>query len=290
MLGGSESVLKDLLGGVDHMGGTLVSMPLATPPDGVDPATFYASFAGKLKASWTPAAGLVIWTDADPNIARLHSPLKAAMSFVPLGTSLDGTPVAENTLVLRTWPTAYLSIKESIPSPPTEVRLHNVDPELVRAVAMDLFASVGRSPEMADYFMTGNGLLLVPAGAPIGGSAPAAGGPSAATPNRVTISMFGSDGAPANPVQFLVDAAAYAGIDTTLHPVLAGLNLTGWVDVVAVDHIGAPLAAEAYDLYLADGTVRHGNTDASGKIFETGLPEGDWALDLPSHPSFTLLI
>lgn len=266
-----------------------LSMPLAVVPAGDDPATIYAGFAGKMMPSWSPSDGLIVWVAAENNIARLHAPTKSAMRFAPAGASVGGVPLALDTLLLQTWPTTYVGIKNAIKtSVPSEIRFENVDAMAVRNSVTPLFTAIGRSNAAVDAFMAGDGLLRVTAGIAIGAAAPTDDAPSAAVPNRVRILMFDSFGAPLNALQFFSNAADYAGIDKTQHPLLSQLDLDGWIEVVVLDTSGTPLSGEQYALYLSDGTNRTGTTDASGRIYETGIPAGGWAIDIPNQPSFEL--
>src|SRR4051794_24865241 len=105
-----------------------LSMPVAVPSAGTDPTTFYSKFVGKLTPAWSPQTGLVVWVANEADIARLHAPMKAAMRFLPSGTDVGGTPVSADTLLLQTWPTNYVAIKDEIRSAvPSEIRLENVD-------------------------------------------------------------------------------------------------------------------------------------------------------------------
>ena len=266
-----------------------MSMPVAVLPTGADPATFFATFAGNLAAFWSPTNGLLISVAAAPDIARLHAPIKAAIKFAPAGFSVGNIVVARNTLFLQTWPMTYLSAKEAIgTSAPAEIRIENVDALAVRAAVSPLFTAIGRSDAAVDIFMAGKGLLKVEAGATIGAAAPDPAAP-AATPNRVKIQLFDGSGFELNPVQFLSDVATHAGIDKNLHPLLAQLDLDGWIEVVVVDEKGAPIAAEPYILYLGDGTTRSGTTGPDGRIYEAGIPAGNWGIDLPNLPSFSVM-
>ena len=267
-----------------------LDMPLAVVPVGTDPATYYASFSGKLTPSWSPSEGLVVWVAAENEISGLYAPIKAAMRFAPAGTTIGDTTLATDSILLQTWPTTYITLKRAFPSPvPSEIRIENVDAAVVRTMVSVLFAALGRTTAAVDGFMRGEGLLKVDAGAPIGTAAAATGAPSPTTPNKVKIVMSDAAGNSLNPIQFLSDASDHAGIDSTQHPLLSELDLDGWVEVLVVDASGTPLSGEPYDMYLADGTTRHGNTDASGRIYETGIPIGEWALDLTNHPSFEML-
>jgi hypothetical protein len=271
------------------MANTEFSMPMAVPPNGVDPLAFYATFAGRLLASWMPATGLEIWVAADIAVARLHAPIKAAMRFVPAGTPVGGAPTTEHTIVLQTWPVSYVAIQDALASTvPSEIHMENIDPAAVRQAVTPLFEAIGRSAAAIDAFMAGDGLLRVNASTAIGAAAPAAGAPAPATPNRVRIQLFDSSGRAVNPVQFFSDTADHVGIDKTQHPLLSQLDLSGWVEIFVTDASGVPLANEPYVLYLGDGSNRMGNSDASGRIFEAGIPAGGWALDAPNHPSFAL--
>jgi hypothetical protein len=266
---------------------TALSMPVAVVPVGDDPATFYAGFAGKMTPSWSPSDGLIVWAAAEIDIARLHAPTKAAMRFAPAGTSVGGAPLASDSLLLQTWPTTYVDIKNAIKaSVPSEIRFENVAAATVRNSVTPLFTAIGRSSVAVDAFMAGDGLLRVTAGTAIGAAAPAAGAPSAAVPNRVKILMFDGFGASLNALQFFSNAADHAGVDKTQHPMLSQLDLDGWIEVEVLDTSGTRLSGEQYALYLSDGTLRTGTTGASGQIYETGIPAGGWAIDLPNQPSF----
>lgn len=271
------------------MNGLELSMSLAVPDAGTDAQTFYASFAGRISASWTPGAGLSVWLASGEPFTRLHASTKAAMRFVPTGSVIDGSPVASDTIVLQTWPIDYVSIRESLAAEvPSAVHFENVDAPSVRAAATPLFAEIGRPAAVVDDFMAGNGLLRVGAGASIGAAAVAPGGPGGLT-NNVGITLRGPDGSVINPVQFFAAVADNLSIDRALHPLLAQLDLAGWVEIITLDEDGAPLASEPYILYLSDGNTRQGNSDATGRIFESGLPPGNWAVDMPNHPAFTIV-
>ncbi len=264
-----------------------LSMPLAIPIEGVDPISYYLGFAGKLTASWTPTDGLVVWVASESTISKLHAPVKSAMKFVPAETVINEETIISNTLVLKTWPTDYVSIKETFPSAvPSEIRIENVDSAEVRSAVTPIFTAMGRSDTAVDEFMLGNGLVKATAGIPVGAAAAGSDGPSADTPNYVNISMFDGYGNSINPVQFLSDAAGIMGIDKDQHPLLSQLDLDGWIEVVALDVNDEPLVNEPYTLYLADGTNKSGVTDADGRIYETNLSSEEWAIDLPNHPSF----
>lgn len=268
------------------MANTDLSMPVAVPPSGADPATFYATFAGRLTALWQPATGLSVWLAADPLIARLHAPMKSAMRFAPAGALVGGNPIPVDTVFLQTWPVAYPSIKSALQSAvPSEIRMGNVDPMAVRDSVTPVFSAIGRSNAAVDAFMAGNGLLLVEAGTAIGAAASEQSPPSPATPNRVQIEAFDASGAVLNSVQFFSKAAEHSGVDQSLHPLLSQLSQNDWVEIIVLDESGAPLAGEPYVLYLGDGTSRTGFTDAVGRIFETSIPPGSWGLDLPNNPA-----
>jgi hypothetical protein len=266
-----------------------IAMPVAVVPEGIDTAAFYATFAGKVGAV-PDAGGLVIDLAGDPAIARLHAPLKAAMRFVVAGQVVDGQAAAADTVLLETWPASYLSLRDRFSSPvPTRITLGPVEAQAVRDAVTPLFTALGRSAAAVEQFMTGDGLLRVLAGAAVGAAALAASPSDPARPRRVALSMQDATGQPVNPVQFLAEAADLAGIDRALHPLLNQLQTEGWLEVLALDAAGAPLADTPYALYLFDSSVRTGRTDAAGRIFETGLPPGGWWIDLPEHPAFDLV-
>lgn len=266
------------------------SLPIAVPPEGSDPVIFYGTFSGKISASWTPTTDLVVWLDASPDIARLHTPMKAAMRFVPTGTELDGTPTTADTLILQTWPTDYVNAKQELTAAiPSVIQIENVDGSAVRAAVRTLFTAIGRDEAAVDNFMAGDGLLKVDAGTDIGAAAAGSGAPSPATPNQVKIHLYDGEGQTVNPVQFFSEVADQAGIDKTLHPLLSQLDLEGWIEVVVVSMSGTPLVSEPFDLYFSDGTTRSGTTDSEGRIFETSIPPGPWGVDIPNHPSFEII-
>lgn len=267
-----------------------LSMPLAVPPTGADLTVFYATFAGRLTASWSPATGLTVWVAADASIARLYAPLKAAMRFLPVGTLVSGNPTTTNTIVLQTWPASYVAVQEALQSAvPSEIQMENVDPAAVRTAVTPLFSAIGRTGAAVDSFIAGDGLLLVEAGVSIGAAAPAAGPPAPATPNFVRIGAVDASRIVLNPIQFFSKAADLLGIDKTRHPMFSQIALQGWIEVIVTDAAGGLLANEPYVLYVADATMRAGNTDSQGRIFESGVPAGAWGLDLVNHPSFTII-
>lgn len=257
----------------------LFTLPLAVLPDGADPATFYGTFTGRLTAEQDGDA-VTVWVDADPALAAVHAPVKAAMRYAP----------DTDTLVLQTWPLAYTDLEPALESTvPATVLIGNVDPAGVREATRALYVAIGRPETSVDAFLAGDGLLLVEVGTPIGTAAAAAAPPDPARPHSVLVSATDADGAAVNVTQFFADGAALAGIDATLHPLLASIPLQGWIDVLVVDAAGAPLVAEPYELHLSDGTVRLGATDAEGRVVEAGMPPGGWGLDLSNQPSFAFV-
>lgn len=265
-----------------------LSMPLAVPPVAADKQAFYASFAGKILASWLPGAGLNVWLAAGEPFASLHAPMKSAMRFAPTGSLIGDIPITFNMIVLQTWPTAYLSIKEALAAEvPSEIHFENVDAVAVRAAVTPLFAQIGKGAGVVDEFMAGHGLLRISAGTSIGAAA-AANGPGGGLTNNVRIVLRSPAGGVSNPVQFFADVADNLAIDKASHPMMSQLDINGWVEIITVDENGVPLASEPYILYLGDGTIRQGNSDANGRIFEQGLPAGNWAVDMPNHPAFLI--
>ena len=252
----------------------LVTLPFAVLPEGADPAAFYGTFTGQLTA--TPDADAVtVWVSDQDDLATVYAPVKAAMRF------------ATDTLVLQTWPLSYTDLGPVLGSTvPAQVLIDGIDQTGVRDAVRELYAALGKPETSVDAFMAGDGLLLVPVGTPIGRAGPGAAPPDPALPNTARISAVDAAGQPVNATQFLADGAVLAGIDATLHPLLTALPLDGWIDVVVLDEAGVPLTAEAYDLYLSDGTLRSGSTGPDGRIAEAGMPPGEWALDLPESPSF----
>lgn len=267
----------------------LFTLPFAVLPDGADPAIFYAGFAGKL-ATELAGDGLIVWAADEPDVVLVHAPVKAAMRFAPAGATVGADVVAVDTLLLQTWPLTYTDLEPLFPSPvPAEIRIGNVDAAGVRAAVRDLYVAIGKPETTVDAFLTGDGLLLVMAGTPLGTASLGAAPPDLTRPRSVVVTAFDAAGAPLSVTQLFADGAALAGIDATLHPLLAAIDIEGWIDVVVVDDGGNPLPNEPYVLYLADDTTRNGATDAAGRIAETGMPPGEWALDLPNHPSFAFI-
>jgi hypothetical protein len=267
----------------------LFTLPCAVLPEGADPATFYAGFAGKL-ATELSGDGLIVWAADEPDVALVHAPVKAAMRFAAAGSTVGGSVVATDSLLLQTWPLAYTDLDPLLPSPvPAEIRIGNVDRAGVRAAVRDLYVAIGRPEAAVDAFLTGDGLLLVKVGVPIGTAASGASPPDLARPKSVEVTAYDAEGAALNVTQLFADGAALAGIDATLHPLLAAIEIEGWIDVVVLDDAGNPVPNEPYVLYLSDNTTRNGATNTEGRISETGMPPGDWALDLPNLPSFAFI-
>jgi hypothetical protein len=268
---------------------SLFTLPLASLPDGADPATFYGTFAGKLTAA-ADGDAVSVWVADEGNLATIYTPVKAAMRFAPSGTTVGNSTVNIDTLVLNTWPLTYTDLQKALESSvPAQIMIGNVDRTGIRDAVRDLYIAIGKPEASADSFMTGNGLLLVSVGTPVGKAAPGTAPPHPTMSNNVEITAVDVLGESVNVTQFFASGAALAGIDTTMQPLLIALPLEGWIDIVVLDQAGNPLTTEAYDLYLSDGTTRSGTTDAHGRIAEAGMPPGEWALDLPGQPSFAFL-
>lgn len=271
------------------MADPMFTLPLAVLPEGADPATFYGTFAGKLTAQ-ADGDAVAVWLAAEDGIATVHAPMKAAVRFAPAGSALGTSTVDTDTLVLQTWPLSYTDLQPVLGSTvPAQVLIGNVDPAGVRDAVRDLYVAIGKPETSVDSFMAGDGLLLVPTATPLGTAAAGATPPDPSLPNLVEITGTDAGGEPVNVTQLFADGATLAGIDATLHPLLAAIPLEGWIDILVLDEAGAPLPGEAYDLYLSDGTTRSGTSDADGRIAETGMPPGGWGLDLPNHPSFAFI-
>lgn len=58
---------------------------------------------------------------------------------------------------------------------------------------------------------------------------------------------------------------------------------TEWLELRFVDHAGEPMADEAYEVQLADGSVRSGTLDANGCAYLDGLPAGSCAVKFPAY-------
>lgn len=267
-----------------------LNMIMAIVPDGVDPATHYAPFAGKLTSSWSITDGLFVWCAADVELSKVYAPMKAAMKFVPSGGTSDGIAMTTNTIFLQTWPAVYGSNKEKLGSGvPVVIRVESIDEASVRAVIESLYSAMGRSAADVDAFMSGNGLAMINSGVMIGNAAPGVNPPNPALPNYVRVIMSDSSGEYINPVQFFTAVADATSIDKAADPVLSQLSLDGWVEIVCLDEDDSPLVNEPYVMYLADESTREGVTDSAGRIFEDSVPAGDWAIDLLNHPSFTFI-
>ena len=267
----------------------LIAQPIAFPPEGDNPVTFYANFAGKLQPNWDPASGLDVWLADSSEIARLHAPLRSAIRFVPTGTELNGAVTTENVLRLQTWPTSFPELKRVLgPATPAEVHFLNVDDTAVRTAVEPLFAALGKSEAAVGEFMSGGGLLKVETGTTVGAAAVGSTPPSSTVPKRVHMSVFGATGELLNTIDFLSRAADHAGVDKSIHPLLSQLDLNGWIEVIALSSEGTPLSSEPYELFLGDATSRTGTTDAEGRVYETGIPPGRWGIDFLNHPSFAL--
>lgn len=269
-----------------------VSMPMAVPHAGEDPLVFYSSFAPNLEVSWIPGKGFVVRVAADPKFARLHAPLKAAMRFVPAGVPLTGGEVLEtDTLVLQTWPVGLLALREELlVPPPAQIRFENVDTTELRTAVESLYSEINRSKAAADRFMEGGGLLRVKAGTAIGAASIApANASTSPLPNLVVIRFVSAAGIELNPVSMLKAFADAAQVDNASHPLLSKVGTNDWIEIIVTNGNGIPLANEPYTIYFADGSDRSGLTDSEGRIYEEAVPAGNWALDIPNHPSFTLL-
>lgn len=266
-----------------------ISMPMAVPPEGDDPAAFYASFNGMLQVVSAPGDALAVRVAADPKFARLHAPLKAAMRFLPAGVPVNGSTADADTLVLQTWPIGLLALKTALSiTPPSEIRFGNVDVAEVRAAAAARYTEIGRSAAAVDRFMEGVGLLRVKAGTAIGAASVAPlGSPPSPLPNLVTITLRSADGTDLSSMSVLLALAKAAKVDRASHPLLAILG-SDWVEIRATDADGQPLAETPYTLYMENGTKLTGLTGKDGRIYQAGLEAGPWAVDLPDHPSFAL--
>lgn len=266
-----------------------IVMPMAFDESGSDPATFYATFDGKLTPFWSAEEGLVIWCSSDAAIARLYAPIKAALRYLPAGYVYQDTPVDVNTLLLSTWPTTYTDLASSLDFKlPSNIALENVDETTVQTAAAAILTDMGKDASAAADFIAGDGLLKVEAGTYIGSAAAGDSPDDATQPQQVIISLYDGQGVEMNPVSFFSSAADVYSIDKTLHPILSQLDLESWLEVYVNDEEGNALVGEAYTLYLPDGSTRTGVTDASGRIYETGLSAGDCGLDITNYPSFTL--
>jgi subtilisin family serine protease len=99
-----------------------------------------------------------------------------------------------------------------------------------------------------------------------------------------------------NPARFAEQPKSYSHADAThslgayesVRPLLSQPDPPRWIEVTVADKSGKPISGEPYNLYLADGTIRTGTTDASGRIYATDVSAGSWGLDLPNLPSFAL--
>jgi type VI secretion system secreted protein VgrG len=58
-----------------------------------------------------------------------------------------------------------------------------------------------------------------------------------------------------------------------------------WIGIELVDADGKPVAGEAYEITLPDGSVRSGTTDDAGKAQERGIDPGLCQVAFPNLPS-----
>lgn len=268
------------------MSNSNTSLPFAVVPEEADSESFFATFAGKIVAQWNIDQGLVVDVSDEVLFGNLFAPLKSAMKLLPGGQVLDSGDVSVASLILETWPAAYMELREQFTSTvPSRTVFQNVDPDQVRLSVEQIYADIGGTPEEVDKFMDGNGLLLVPAGTQIGaaGNNPTASDP--AMPHRVSVQFINAEEQLINPIQLLVEVAERLSIDAAVHPVLSQLETEGWVEIFVTDKAGNALPDEPYQFYLFDNSVRSGTTDSNGRLFETNVPDGGWWIDLTNHPS-----
>src|SRR5438105_15285461 len=186
-----------------------MTMPIAVPDTGIDPATYYTQFADNLDATYTEASGLLISVADDPTLARLYAPIKSAMRFAPAGTEINGTALATDSLLLATWPTTFPAAKTALgASAPAQLRFENVDAAEVRAAVTPIYQAIGKGAEALDAFLAGNGALRVQAGDVVGLPATDAGAPPT-TPRQMRLLAYDGAGVELNAVQFLSDLATH---------------------------------------------------------------------------------
>ncbi len=268
----------------------IVDLPVAVLPQGSDPATFYGLFDNKFSVALSQALDLVIWVDADPELARIYAPVKSAVRFYPSGRDWNGNTIATDSLILQVWPLDYVKLKETLTSAlPAVIQIENVDAAEVRNAIRNIFTALGRDESALTSFMSGDGLCKVNARTPLGIASAGIAPPSSATPNRVSFRFFDGTGQQFNPIPFLNETADSAGLDKTIHPLLRQLELEGWIEVLILSETNDPVPNEAFTLYFADGSSRTGVTNQQGRIYETAIPPGPWGIDFPNYPSFQVI-
>ncbi len=224
-----------------------MAMPIAHPPDGTDPEDHYAAFGDAVQAAWSSGDGLSIYLGDDDSVPVLHAPLHALVFFLPAGTApAEGAdPVSEPTLLLKTWPSDFFLLADTLDGPvPSVTTLSNVDPDSLQEAAEDLLAAMpididpGEVADRVDAFKAGEAALKATAGAVLGKAGPAAdgdddgagGGDGANLPRRVSLRMQAPDGSELHPVYYLGKMATAAGIDLGAHPLLKLLDFTAAED------------------------------------------------------------
>lgn len=274
------------------MADTTASFPIAVPPDESDPATLYASFSGAFDAELSET-GLRFWTTDDATLRQVYSILRGAMRFVDTGETLVGSELATSpSLVVKTWPTTFLELRNGLVTPPISVisyeGLETADIEAALSARItDSLGTVDPADlaTMVSTFMAGTGaLVLVNTGALIGGAETAGDGPTGLT-RGTTVRFWGADDTTLDPDAALTQLQSLIVYDTTGHPLLAAVSLGQTLTLTCFDESGTPLASTAYTLYVPGGTNRTGTTDANGVLRETGV-DGPWFLDLPDASNF----
>lgn len=213
-----------------------VAMPIAQPPPGVDPATYYAPFVDNVTASWSAEGGLVIrLSDADP-IPTLFAPLRATARFVPNGQPIEPgeRPVLEDTLVLKTWPVDYVNASPIVGGPvPALVVLSNVDRSSARSQVPEIVAATPVSVDqsalstIAEDYMAGRTAILATAGVKLGTAGADTG---TGLRRRVTLRMYDQIGGELHPIFYLGKFADASGVDIAIHPLLRLLDFSSATD------------------------------------------------------------
>lgn len=229
------------------------ALPVAQPPANTDPAAYYALFSSNIQASWSPASGLVIRLGAADPVPTLHVPLHALVRFVPSGQPLEegGTPIVENTLVLRTWPVDFLKLGAALGEPvPALIVLGNVDRDTARDAGRKLVESApieidpSAIADILDSYLEGSTKLLASASEKLGNANVDPNQPD--LPRRVTVRMYDQAGSELNPLYYLQIFAELAGIDIDANPLLSLLDFASATEpslisqLVQIEDPGSP--------------------------------------------------
>ncbi len=278
------------------MSDTTAAMPVAVPPDGTDPTTYYAGFTNNFDASLIPGDGLRFWTTDDATLRKVHGILRGAMRYVDTGEVLVGDELATApSLLVKTWPTDFLVLRDGLLSPPiATITYEGVDASDVQSALEERIAEIlgtvdpTELADMVSAFMSGSGsLVLAGTGSCIGGTALATDGPDPALTRGTTVRFWDANDLQIEAGTALEQLQELVETDLTGHPLTSAVTFGGTLTIRCLDSDDNPLVGESYTLYLADGSTSAGTTDSDGMIQVEGVAQG-WGLDLPGHPAFYL--